>query len=843
MKRVAFPDTPTALGGSVFRAIILAALLIAAYTSVYAQTGRVCIYSDAGGSECLFTDSVGPQVFHVFLIEAPGASAVGFSAPVSPCMAGMSWLSDTAVWPVTLGDSQDGVSIGFGRCDPGPVHVLTINYFSNGIVQSDCAYPVLADPLSGASAPQWVDCLQGLHEATAGTAYINSALGCDCPLQEPPPGLEVTPSELVFEEGESVHVLSIRNAGSGVLGWALDENVGWLSLSQTQGVNDADVNVIVQRNSLAVGVHQTNIEVSSTGGDATVPVTVIQPATGGPRLNVDRNSLIFYAADSQKSFEVRNIGTGVLDFTITSTASWLTTTPTAGAVASLDTSLIQVDVDRDGLSAGNHHGQIHIASNGGSEVIAVTATVVTGPVLDVTPSALFLQSQDADASLSVVNAGVDVLTWSIAPDVPWLDVTPASGVTATTDLTTITPDRSGLSNGQHYANLQVTSDGGDALVPVTVWVFEHPELDIVPTTLEFAYDVSQLELTVRNVGANILDWTAAPDVSWMSVTPDAGTIDGPAAVVQIDIDRTNLQHGTYNASIAFNSNGGNVTIPVAVEVLTGPEINIIPSAITFTTSQNVKAFRIENVGIGELAWSIVEDIDWLSFDLTSGNRDTNITGEVDVATAPPSGVDETVQVNSNGGEVTLNVLWRPTVSNMAGTIGIFMDVVGANACLEEPAGSGLFTVHVVHTNTIGATASQFSAPLPMCWTGVSWISDTPVYGVTLGNSQTGVAVGYGQCVPAPNHILSINVFAQGLLDVGCCAWSVVADPNVSSGKVEVVNCVSQLLPGNGMTSFVSATPCNCGIGVRTEHSTWGAIKALYLDDAQMQRLRGEQRRP
>jgi len=161
----------------------------------------------------------------------------------------------------------------------------------------------------------------------------------------------------------------------------------------------------------------------------------------------------------------------------------------------------------------------------------------------------------------------------------------------------------------------------------------------------------------------------------------------------------------------------------------------------------------------------------------------------------------------------------------AGTVGIYADPVGANCHLPDVV-AGLNVYNVVHTNTAGASAVQFSAPLPGCYVAGLWLSDAPFYGVTLGNSQVGVAIGYGACVGAPNIVLLINIFGQGLTGP-CCAWTVVPDPNVPSGQIEVVDCGNNLIFGNGFTSYVNGNSNDCPCTVATEESTWGQVKSLY----------------
>lgn len=160
-----------------------------------------------------------------------------------------------------------------------------------------------------------------------------------------------------------------------------------------------------------------------------------------------------------------------------------------------------------------------------------------------------------------------------------------------------------------------------------------------------------------------------------------------------------------------------------------------------------------------------------------------------------------------------------------GQIGTFADTQG-NDCNVSTAVPGLVTVRVVHLNAPGVTASQFKATMPACAAPTIWLSDTPVFAVTIGNSQSGVAIGYGACNATPLHILSISLFAQGAFST-CCVWPVTPDPAVPSGKIEVVDCGGQLIYGSGLNGLLNGdATCSCA-SVPTEETSWGAVKALY----------------
>lgn len=158
-----------------------------------------------------------------------------------------------------------------------------------------------------------------------------------------------------------------------------------------------------------------------------------------------------------------------------------------------------------------------------------------------------------------------------------------------------------------------------------------------------------------------------------------------------------------------------------------------------------------------------------------------------------------------------------------GSIGVFADPAGLNCNL--PGTAGIAYYYFVHVNALGATASQWAAPAPSCFVGTR-LADMPVFSINLGNTSAGITVGYGGCKTGTFHIITAlySVASAGT----CCRWSVVADPNLSSGKIEIPDCDFKLTFGTGGQGYLNAT-VNCQCNVPTQDTTWGQVKALYTE--------------
>jgi len=140
---------------------------------------------------------------------------------------------------------------------------------------------------------------------------------------------------------------------------------------------------------------------------------------------------------------------------------------------------------------------------------------------------------------------------------------------------------------------------------------------------------------------------------------------------------------------------------------------------------------------------------------------------------------------------------------------------------------GLLSVYIVQlTYSEGMTASQFAAPKPACFQA-QYLSDTTVFPVTIGSSQTGVAVGYGACLTGAIHVLTMNFFAQGLTGE-CCFYTTVAHPGIPSGEIEAVNCNNEIVFLNGGIGVINPDGRFCGTPVVP--TTWGKIKTIFANE-------------
>ncbi|MFQ5511088.1 MAG: hypothetical protein ACE5EO_04500 [Candidatus Krumholzibacteriia bacterium] len=713
------------------RFLLPALFFLLASSPAFAQVGgTICFFSDDKGEACNLSDLT-PGFLSVYVIHrfAPGASSSQFSAPKPACMVGATWLKDEHPFPVTIGDSQTGVAIGYGTCIFGSKHILTIRYAVAGTTGMDCAYTAL--PAAGESQVNVTDCEFNLVDAGSGTTYINSGLACDCPgaLPPAPPPLTVSPTTLDFGL-DSLLTLQVSTDGNPTLPWRVFRNpVSWIKASPLFGAGDGPIMVWIDRRGLPAGTHSGVVNVVSVGGVADVPVTMeIDGPT--PFLRLSTNDLDFAATLTSRSFSISNFGSGLLTWTITHNEPWLTATP----------------------------------SNGSG------------------------------------NASI-----------------------------TLTVDRTGLPPGPYSDVVQVNSNGGIASVVIAMTVSSQaPNLSFSPAVLSFPGGTNSLPVDVTNTGGGELQWSVTSDRAWLTASPASGTNDGQ---VTASVDRTGLSDGTYSGTLTIASNGGGGTVAVTLTVANSPILAVNPTQLSFSPTNTQRTFNITNAGVGTLDWWLTPSAAWIEIvGSSSGSGDAMVTVRVDPDSVPAVQQQTgTILVNSNGGVANVDVQFTRPVAGTGGVIGLYSDPTGVD-CNVDAKAIGLVSVYVVHQNTAGATAAQFAAPMPSCWTGGVYLSDTSNWPVTIGNSQTGVAVPYGSCIPSPNHILTINYFVTVPNGATCCQYPVLPDPAAPSGHIEVVDCSGSLVFGDGSACFINPNAsCAClAAPTPVEDTTWGRVKAMYL---------------
>ena len=237
------------------------------------------------------------------------------------------------------------------------------------------------------------------------------------------------------------------------------------------------------------------------------------------------------------------------------------------------------------------------------------ALSILTPTLSVSPTYLDFGTSTTSLPLTVQNGTqVGTLTWAAGVDQNWMSVSPTSGsVTDGLQQITVTVDRTDLEPGNNYGTLSITSNGGNQSIGVVMVVHNPnaPQLSVDRQHLDFDSTTSLLEVTISNTGTGTLTWSLTDDQTWITVNPTSGSINTTPVRISVMVDRAGMDPGDYNGGISISSNGGNVTITVAMSV---SESGAIP-APALMEPDNITQTSMD------LAWTRITDERFLRYRL------------------------------------------------------------------------------------------------------------------------------------------------------------------------------------------------------------------------------------
>ncbi len=383
--------------------------------------------------------------------------------------------------------------------------------------------------------------------------------------------LSVSPSAVVFGDTETSRTLALTASSSSVA-WTATASAPWLTVAPASGSGSGQVTVTLDRNQLGLGLNTATITLTftvpagrQTGANTLlVPISVLIPGGGNqPQLAVSPASLAFAAGVSQGNLGITNLGADTLDWTVQTSAAWITAAPASGS----GNATVVIAIDRNHPDSLDAAGTVTVNSDGGTASVPLTVVVGPGgggsPALGVSTGLLDFGGSSTQLPLTVRNDGGGNLSWTATPNQPWVSVAPGNGTNTVT--ATVTIDRNQLGGGTSNGLIQITSNAGSATVVVSATQpgGSGTQLQVIPTALLFGSSTTMLTFTILKVGGGTLTWTASPSQAWITASPSAGTDN---QTVTVTVNRGGLGAGDYNGVVAVQSNGGNANIAVTMTV-------------------------------------------------------------------------------------------------------------------------------------------------------------------------------------------------------------------------------------------------------------------------------------
>ncbi|HEO70068.1 MAG TPA: VWA domain-containing protein, partial [Candidatus Hydrogenedentes bacterium] len=593
-----------------------------------------------------------------------------------------------------------------------------------------------------------------------------------------PPRLTVSPTTLNFGSVGTDKLVAIWNSGIGAVDWAIDAGAfpGWLTVSHSEGVvPDAQnathaVLVSVNRRGLpSPSSHQHNILVTATDQDGNVlaPRTirvsmtvaaapVLTVAADPPRWDANANPLLDLGTEIATGlFTIANTGTGSLNWTVDPSEfpAWLSMRPPhQGSLTAADApAQLAIEVDRTGLSSGNHSHEIVVDSNGGVATLRIVITV-PAPILSASPAMLDFGEDSTSNTLTITNSGGDRLMWTVTipNDTAWLafDTLEGSALAGSHNLIRVTVNRASLPPGEYAATVLIASNGGNIDYTVAMSV-PGPRILVTPSPLIFGPLETRKPLTVRNLGdtAQTLVWSIDNGYPhWLSFDMEQNVTTTDPNVVQVSVNRRGLSESGYEGRIRFSSNGGDATVNVTLEV---PPFDLLPSALELGSRDNAGTIQVENHGNTPLEWAATVEwaqwttpavLDWFELATSPSVLDSLSRGSLTLTVLTRAGLEAGWQE----GPVTV----RNTATGYEQTLSVRIRVPGFS--IEEPR---TIDLGVLTDPAAAAFAITNNGDAPLPWTatvspGAPWLTLNTYAGevehvenVTLSADPTGLDPG------------------------------------------------------------------------------------------------------
>jgi hypothetical protein len=385
------------------------------------------------------------------------------------------------------------------------------------------------------------------------------------------------------------------NVAANVIDWRVSaEDAEWLTIDPNSGYRDASFTVTAAPNT---GKERT-ADIIVAGGGATDAIHVVQEAA---LISLSADNLHFGPVDHLADTV---IVTSNVPLTVLKTA-WLRIDSIQGS----DSLIITAEPN---LSNAVLNGWIILACGSDDESVADTIHIVQDcPVVSALPEGSTAKTMLLEAGLRLsktINVASNV-TWTVLTNVTWITFDHDFGIKNGTF--TATAGANPTVN-QREASIIVKGTGQSA---DTIRVVQKgPEISSKPESLLFLANEA-LEQTVE-VTTNVDAWTvrANADCDWLTFIPTFGTASGHFQVTA-EPNRTNRMR---TAEIIISGSTKSITIPVSQ----APPVSASPASIAFEAENDLEKI-VSVVATGE--WLASADVDWVSFNTTSGNGDGTFT--------------------------------------------------------------------------------------------------------------------------------------------------------------------------------------------------------------------------
>lgn len=187
-------------------------------------------------------------------------------------------------------------------------------------------------------------------------------------------------------------------------------------------------------------------------------------------------------------------------------------------------------------------------------------------ILSVSQSNIDFGSEATTLTFDIINNGNAALTWQLSENVEWLSCTPTAGKTQMREKSSVVVnvDRMGLERGVYSQTIAVSSDGGSAVINVSMSV-QGINVNVSPEELDFGSTASSLQLTLINAGSGSISYILTPSNEWIKLNRKTGVFTQTESIT-VSVDRSTFSEGDYSGGLTLTVGGNELVIPVRMNI-------------------------------------------------------------------------------------------------------------------------------------------------------------------------------------------------------------------------------------------------------------------------------------
>ena len=552
-------------------------------------------------------------------------------------------------------------------------------------------------------------------------------------------------------------LIAPQTAGSGTIdvtsnvSWTVTDNVGWITVSPTNGSNNGSFTITYTANG---NTSSRNGTVTVTGGGLTETVSVTQ-AGSAANLALSATSHSPNSSSGSTTIDV----TSNVSWTVSDNVGWITVSPTTGS----NNGSFTITYTANGNTS-SRNGTVTVTGGGLTETVSVSQA---GSAANLALSATNHSPNSSSGSTTIdVTSNV---SWTVSDNVGWITVSPTSGsnngsFTITYTANGNTSSRNGtvtVTGGGLTETVSVTQAGSAANLALSA-TSHSPNSSSGSTTIDVTSNVS---------------WTVSDNVGWITVSPTSGSNNGSFTITYTANGNTSSRNGTVTVT------GGGLTETVSV-TQAGSAANLALSVTSHSPNSSSGSTTIDVTS--NVSWTVSDNVGWITVSPTSG---------------------------SNNGSFTITYTANSNTSSRTGTVTVTGGGVTETVTVTQGPAPSLSLSASSHSAGPANGSRSISVTSNVSWTvsdNVGWITVSPTSGSNNGNftitysAHTGNSSRTGTVTVIGGGLSRTVSVTQAAPNLSLSASSHSAGPANGSTSISVTSNVSWTVSDN--VGWITVSP-------------------------------------